>query len=110
MDVVGILCYMNGNIVNMSNGIEYNVPPCLHISILREIEFDAFIEGLCDALSIDRDDVIKVIFRYGSYVAGSTFYISISLRSEPDLRFIMSNAPSPQNMADLYISQPNISN
>ena len=108
MNIVGFLCYMNGNIANESNGIEYDVPPCLHISILREIEFDAFIEGSCDALSIDKDDGIEVIFRYGSYVAGSTFYILISLRSERDLRFMLSNALSAQNTVDLYISQPNI--
>ena len=53
---------MNENISNGSSGIEYDVQPCLHMNIFRQIEFNQFIETLCDVLSINRNDEIWIIF------------------------------------------------
>ncbi|XP_038877923.1 uncharacterized protein LOC120070133 [Benincasa hispida] len=108
MDVVEFLCYMHGNIVNGPSGIEYDRQPSLRINMHRQDDFNTLIDGFYDAYSINRDDVVEVIFRYGSYVARSTFHIPISLRSDIDVQFMMSNAPYPPNRVELYISQPSV--
>lgn len=108
MDVVGLMCYTNGNVVNGPNGIEYNKPPHGQINVDRYIAFETFIERLCNELFIDRSEGLEIIFRYGSGVAESTFYVPISIRSEHDLRFMLNNAPSLPNTMDLFITQLNV--
>lgn len=106
---VGFTCYMNGNIINGSNGIQYDTPPCCQFNFVRQIEYNMLMNLLYDTLSIDRNEGLEVIFRYGSIgPSGSTFYVPISLRSEISLRFMIINAPSLPYTIDLFISQPTL--
>lgn len=104
-DIIHVVCYIDGNIIDGSEGVQYDRPPSKVIVMKRGITFASLYEKLCDMFKIDKmHNHLSIIYRYSHPISHTTVtFLAVPIQDDDDVQMIISKSMMGSGI-ELYLN------